>query len=213
MRFGGVILAAGQSSRMSFFKPLLPFGGQPAIKKAVLSLHGAGIGPLKVVTGFRAEELKPILRALPVTVLHNRNPKGDMFSSIVLGVSSFVEGEVQGVFVLPVDTPLVRSETVREIGRVFTPKSLVCIPSYKGKRGHPPLISMSLKKSLVNFCAEGGLRFFFKNLDPGDILSLPVNDPAVLLDMDTDEDYAVLLDYWASCLKAGEPSFDPHTFR
>jgi len=51
-----VILAAGYSSRMGFFKPLSMLDGRVALEWAVRSVTGAGIGDVVVVTGFRREE-------------------------------------------------------------------------------------------------------------------------------------------------------------
>ena len=63
---GALVLAAGYSSRMGRFKPLLPFGQSTVIESAIESLRTAGIGDITVVAGHRAKELQPLLNRLGV---------------------------------------------------------------------------------------------------------------------------------------------------
>lgn len=60
-KISGLILAAGFSSRMGRFKPLLPLGGSTATERAVKSLRDGGIEDVRVVVGWRTEELVPVL--------------------------------------------------------------------------------------------------------------------------------------------------------
>ncbi|MGB8261933.1 MAG: NTP transferase domain-containing protein [Terracidiphilus sp.] len=59
-RIGAIVLAAGYSSRMGRFKPLLPLNGSPAILAVLGLLRRAGIEQIVVVTGHRAEDLRPV---------------------------------------------------------------------------------------------------------------------------------------------------------
>ena len=63
-RYGAVILAAGLSSRMKDFKPLLPVDGQPAVAGLAETLHGAGIRDIVIVTGHRRPDLQEEIRRL-----------------------------------------------------------------------------------------------------------------------------------------------------
>lgn len=199
MAFGGIVLAAGFSSRMSGFKPLLPIGGQPAIVRAVCSLLEADVDCVRVVVGHRAPELLPVLRHLPVVVVENPHHASGMFSSVAAGVRSYGKDEVQGFFMLPADIPLVSPQTVRKVASALTPSTLVVYPVYKGKRGHPPLISSSLSEMVLGWNAAGGMRMLLRQVEedaPERITCVPVDDPAVLLDMDTPKDYRLILRYW-----------------
>ncbi len=65
MRTGAVMVAAGMSSRMKSFKPMLQLAGSTVIKTAISTLKSAKVAGIVVVTGNNAEELKsmsPILR-------------------------------------------------------------------------------------------------------------------------------------------------------
>ena len=54
---GAVLVAAGLSSRMGEFKPMLPFGDSTIALHMVTMLKRLGVSPLVVVTGYRAGEL------------------------------------------------------------------------------------------------------------------------------------------------------------
>ncbi len=60
--FGAVILAAGLSSRMGAFKPLLDVGGMPAAERIIKEAGSAGIGHMIMVTGYRRELLAPLVK-------------------------------------------------------------------------------------------------------------------------------------------------------
>lgn len=61
MKAAGLIAAAGLSSRMEDFKPLMELNGFPMIAMTVRSMRNAGIRNITVVTGFRGEEVRKVL--------------------------------------------------------------------------------------------------------------------------------------------------------
>jgi len=83
-----IVLAAGFSSRMGAFKPLLPFGERTVVAHVVANLRAAGLQRIHVVTGFEAENLAPELNRLGVTRAHNPDFAKGMFSSVRAGVAS-----------------------------------------------------------------------------------------------------------------------------
>ena len=58
----GLVLAAGLSTRMQAFKPLMPLRGKTLIENTIDSVFSSGAKQVVVVTGHRAEELEPLLR-------------------------------------------------------------------------------------------------------------------------------------------------------
>ena len=60
-RFGVVILAAGLSSRMKAFKPLLPVDGRTAIEGLIETSKAAGLTDITVVTGHERKQLAETL--------------------------------------------------------------------------------------------------------------------------------------------------------
>ena len=87
MKIAGIIAAAGLSSRMGEFKPLLLLGGEPILHREVELLLSCGVSPVLVVAGHRADEVKAALQHFPadrVRVLWNERYKDDMFLSVQL---------------------------------------------------------------------------------------------------------------------------------
>ena len=97
-RTGAVLAAAGLSSRMKDFKPMLPFGGSTIAGHIVTMLKDMGISPVIVVTGYRAEELEAHLSYAGVRFVRNeRYRETEMFDSVKLGLletaaTSWTEG-------------------------------------------------------------------------------------------------------------------------
>ena len=61
MTAGAIVTAAGRSSRMGDFKPLMKIGGISVAERVVMTLREAGIGEIVVITGRNAEELENCL--------------------------------------------------------------------------------------------------------------------------------------------------------
>lgn len=55
---GAVLVAAGLSSRMGAFKPMLPFGDSTIALNVVTMLRQLKVDPVVVVTGHQAESLE-----------------------------------------------------------------------------------------------------------------------------------------------------------
>ncbi len=187
-RISAIILAAGYSSRMREFKPLLSLGDSTVMERAVDLFRDAGIDDIRVVVGHRAEDLLPVLKCMQVRPVVNDRYREGMFSSIVAGVAS-LDDDVEAFFLLPVDIPLVRVETVSTLVRAFRNGTCgILYPVCKGKRGHPPLIAARYRDVILEWSGEGGLKpVLARNYD--DSCDLETDDEGILHDMDTPEDY------------------------
>ena len=186
-----VILAAGRSSRMGDFKPLLPFEGKPAIRFLVDKFIGAAIDRIIIVTGYRAEDIVKSLAGLEeISFIHNEDfETTDMFASVKLALAEARRSELDNILVSPVDLPLISRETVR---KVLAEPGEIIIPRHRGRDGHPVKISKVLLESLENYRGEGGLKgALYAHRE--NIVGLPVEDPFIDADMDTKEDYDSLI--------------------
>lgn len=194
-RVAAIILSAGYSSRMSDFKPLLKFGGKTALGHIIDTFHKADVMDIIVVTGHNSEKIQNSHGELRVNFVYNDNFSKGMYTSIVKGVVNLDEG-IGGFFIMPVDIPLVKDRTIIEIKEAFKRSEKGIIhPVFNGKRGHPPLISSYYKEKIMNNEGDGGLRKLLINYDT-DSLDIQVVDQAILLDMDTEEEYIKLLEYY-----------------
>ena len=112
-RTGAVIAAAGLSSRMGAFKPLLPFGEFSVAGHLVAMLKAEHADPIAVVTGFRGEELERELADSGVLLIRNEHYEtSEMMDSLRLGFGAIAELCDQ-ILVMPVDVPAVTGATVR----------------------------------------------------------------------------------------------------
>ncbi|MBQ4040159.1 MAG: NTP transferase domain-containing protein [Oscillospiraceae bacterium] len=153
MNYAGIITAAGLSSRMGDFKPLLEINGLPMIAHTVLSMQNAGLNPVCVVTGHRGDEIKDALSDFDVIFAENENyANSDMLSSIKLGLERIKNSD--GFFLLPGDMPLIPPQTFKAV--CFTEGDYI-IPTVKGKNAHPPLIKNACYDAILSFDGDGGL--------------------------------------------------------
>ena len=187
-RIVALILAAGYSSRMGDFKPLLSLEGEPVIARSIFSLREVGIKDIRVVVGFRAQELKQVLDKLEVESIFNENFDQGMFSSVLAGVRTF-DNNVEGFLLLPGDIPLVKSDTIKKLLEINESGSCsVIYPCYFGLRGHPPLITKKCFPRILAQDFSENLRSILKEFEK-DACMVETFDYGVLLDMDTPGEY------------------------
>ena len=186
-----LILAAGLSRRMGDFKPLLPLRGKTLIENSVESVLSGGAETVTVVTGYRADEVENVLRrSFGERVNFARNPdyaSTDMMRSIQIGAAALPD--CGAFFLLPGDMPVVAAGTFNQLlAAREREKAPVVFPTLDGYRKHPPLIDARLIPTIRTFDGDGGLRELWKRYE-NDILTVPVDDAGVWVDLDTPADY------------------------
>ena len=204
-RYGAVILAAGLSSRMNDFKPLLPVDGQPAVAGLAETLHSAGIRDIVIVTGHRREALRDEIRRLELTEIYNENYEQGMFTSIRTGLAKAGESfpDKRGYFLVPVDCPLITIRALRELMAAEDAPAgagRFCVPTFEGKKGHPLLIPAGRVEEIVTYDGPGGLKAV-TDARWDEMIRVPVPDEEILLDMDTPEGYQAIQDFVAHGFK------------
>src|SRR5689334_15142795 len=85
-----ILLAAGRSSRMGAFKPLLPFGNKTVIECCIDHLHDGGVEEIVVVLGHRADDIRQQVSG-KVRFALNPDPDSAMGASIAAGVLALPE--------------------------------------------------------------------------------------------------------------------------
>lgn len=193
-RVCGLILAAGASSRMGAFKPLLPLKNSTALEEAISRFQKAGIRDIKVVVGYKAGLITPILDRLNIQWVLNERYEESMLASVLAGVRGLGPG-VDAFFLLPVDVPLVKPKTIEMLREAFfSGDSMVVYPCFRGQRGHPPLIATTCVPEDLPKDYPGGLRAFLLQCEAG-ALDIEVVDEAILMDCDTPADYEKIKAY------------------
>lgn len=184
-----LIAAAGMSSRMKSFKPMLPIGVQSIIERQISTLRAAGCAPIVVVTGNCAENLKRHLAGSGVEFVHNgRYRDTGMLDSIKIGLR-YLTGRCDGVVFTPVDIPMFSTDTVTAILRG---SSGMAVPVCKDRSGHPIYIRGSMFPDILAYDGPDGLRGFQAS-HRKKLVWVRVDDPAILLDADRPEDYMAIL--------------------
>jgi len=206
-----IVLAAGLSTRMGAFKPLLRLGGKLLIQLVIEALERSGeVSSVVVVTGHQRELIEEAVSEMRVrTVFNAEYAKGEMLSSLQKGIGA-LPVEAHGFVLAFADQPAVEAETVGTLVRRFkeTGAPLV-IPEYLGKRGHPVVISTALVPAIRALPPEGTLRtVVHEHLARAEMVT--VNDASVLEDLDTPEDFIRLEKRWSV---GGNDSADGTTFK
>ena len=194
-RPGALITVAGLSSRMGEFKPLLPVGGVPLLEAGIRALRAGGVGPVYVVTGHRAADLRPLLARMDAVEIHNpRYAETDMFASVRLGLER-AAADCGRLFLMPGDVALFRAYSVHAMDEAQREHDAgLVIPTCRETPGHPVLLGRDCIAHVLRHDGSMGLRGALDRY-PGRRALLLLPDPGLLLDADTPEDYRRLLVY------------------
>lgn len=205
-----IILAAGYSSRMGDFKPLLKIGETTAIEYLIDTMAGCGIESVVAVTGYKREEVIHALKrsgkdhcGMSIYEVYNSKFEEGMFSSIKAGLK-YCEDKgilsdlnVNGVLIVPVDCPAVSESTIKcMIDRANTDEDkcpCFMVPAFKGKKGHPLYISKKIIPEIIAHNGLGGLKAIMDR--HSDLIKIPVEDEGAVMDMDTPEDYREITEF------------------
>ena len=191
MTVGAVITAAGMSSRMGDFKPMLNIGSISIAQRIVATLHQAGVNKIVVITGFQAQQLERHLANNGLIFLRNEEYETtQMFDSAKIGLS-YLKDKCDRILFTPVDIPLFTAMTVTEL--IESGAELAC-PVCEGKTGHPILIASSLVDRILADGGERGLQGAISRCG-AEMRLVPVDDAGTLHDADTPADYRALLSY------------------
>ena len=185
-----ILLAAGQSSRMGAFKPLLPFGNKTVIETCIDYLRHGGVETIVVVVGHRGDEVRAKLAAQPVSFAVNTDPGSEMGVSIAAGVRE-LPAKCEAVLIALSDHPAVPETVVKKVIDAWRKGARLVIPTWNGRGGHPVLVDLAFKFDLLNLGSSSGLRALFET-HRKDVKRLPVDSPYIARDMDTWDDYRTL---------------------
>ena len=190
-----VVAAAGFSSRMGRFKPLLPWKSGTVIESVAAALAGGGASPVYVVTGHRAEAIADQLESSPAEAVFNADYRQDeMLRSYQVGVEALCRADRQvcGTLLALGDQPHIPQGVIRQIiGRVHAEPGAVVVPSYMRRRGHPVYVPRWAFSELLGLTARKSLRDLLDSLAE-EIVYETVDSDCIRRDMDTPAEYESL---------------------
>jgi CTP:molybdopterin cytidylyltransferase MocA len=129
----GILLAAGQGSRIGQPKALIDVGGTPLAARGVALLHDGGASPVIMVTGASAVDLPGVI------TVHNPDWPTGMGSSLRAGLAT-VPGQCSAAVIALVDQPLVGPESVRRLIAAHQAGASVAVAAYAGRPRNPVLL-------------------------------------------------------------------------
>ena len=174
-------------------KQLLPFRGKSILECVVDSALASALDRVIVVLGHQAGAIEPLLKGREVTVVRNPSYAGGQSSSLNAGLAE-IDGETEAVLFLLGDQPLVTPEIIDRILAAYAASpSPIVIPVCAGKRGNPVLFSRETFSRMKALNEDCGARPLFDEFAQR-ILRVAVDDPAILTDIDTEDDYRRLLE-------------------
>lgn len=188
----GIILAAGQSSRMGAFKPLLPFGPSTVIETGIQNFRRGGVAHIIVVVGqdSRAQALRTKLKQADVIFAVNPDSESEMAASIACGVRALPES-IKAVVINPVDHAAVPPAVIALLIDEWKTGGRLIKPTWNNLGGHPVLIDMIFRQDLLVLDSQAGLKGFLGR-HQSLVRRLPVKSNLIARDMDTWDDYRSL---------------------
>jgi molybdenum cofactor cytidylyltransferase len=197
MAIAGIILAAGESSRMGRDKALLPW--PPGSAGSAKTLLSAAIHALSehsdlviVVAGANHANLQPVVWACGASLVRNPAPEMGQFSSLQTGLHDILGRGWDNALVTLVDRPPPKRETLAALARAFEDRghdTWAVVPEFEGKHGHPILISREMIEGFLKAPPTSNAREV-EHSHHLHVRYLAVEDPAVTMNMNTPEDYA-----------------------
>ena len=194
-----ILLAAGESSRMGRLKALLSWRGQPLLRHQVSALLDGGAARVVVVLGHRAEELCPLLEDLDGVdwVINPDYPQGKT-TSIKAGLSTLDRQMADEILLLNVDQPRSAADIAQILRKHRAEGYAITIPTCGGKGGHPIVLSARLLDELLAIDEETqGVKAVVQRR-PEAVLRFPLENPEILLDLNTPEQYRQAVSTYAS---------------
>jgi CTP:molybdopterin cytidylyltransferase MocA len=194
----GIVLAAGQSTRMGQPKALLlcPPAGRTFVTQIVHTLREGGLTTIAVVGRVNDHDLRREVGAAAPAVSYVENPSPELgqLSSLLAGIAFAEARAAAGVLVVPVDMPLIRPATVRTVLDTFrATDEPVLRATYHDRHGHPVIFRADVFPVLRSADLAAGAREVLHQ-DPSRVRNLEVDDPGVLRDFDWPAEYRGLVD-------------------
>ncbi len=213
--FCGVILAAGESSRMGRDQALLPWPPLPpgsalggTFLSAAIQLFSPHVDLVLVVTGKNEAALAPVVYANGASLVVNPDavnpdvvnpdPSRGQFSSLRVGLQEVLSRGRDAAMVALVDRPPVRMGTLDSLEAAFEHAAIkrkwAVVPEYQGTRGYPILVGREMMEAFLK-APETSNAPDVERAHQNEIEYVPVDDPLVAMRVDTPEQYASLTPY------------------
>ncbi|MET9498656.1 nucleotidyltransferase family protein [Streptomyces sp. NPDC006552] len=185
----GLLLAAGGGRRLGGRpKALLPHRGRPLVEHAVRMLREGGCGPLHVVLGAAADDVRARAGLKECVIVENPAWRSGMGASLRAGLDSLAGTGARAALVLLVDQPGIGAAAVARVRAAYRSPASLAAAAYDGERGHPVLFGRDHWAGIAA-SADGdrGARAYLKE-HAAAVELVECGDIAEAYDIDTEED-------------------------
>jgi CTP:molybdopterin cytidylyltransferase MocA len=183
IRIAGILLAAGDGSRLGQPKATVELAGATLAERGVELLRDGGTDPVIVVTGAVPVKLPGVVS------VHNPDWPTGMGSSLAAGLRAVEAGAAAAVIALA-DQPLVGAEAVRRLVAAHANGATVVVAAYGGKPRNPVLIERVHWPAVIELATgDAGARRFLR-AHPELVTLVECGDTGSPADIDTPEDLA-----------------------
>ena len=194
-----MILAAGESSRMGRDKALLPWppeaGATGTLLSAAIQLFDPFVDIVLVVAGKNQEDVASVVYANGASLVVNPDPQRGQFSSLQAGLHEVLNRGRDAAVITLVDRPPVSPATIQILSDAFDGALLgsqwAVVPEYQGKHGHPIFVGREMMEAFLRAPATSSARDV-EHAHLEKISYVSVDDPLVVTNIDTPEQYAEL---------------------
>jgi molybdenum cofactor cytidylyltransferase len=115
-----------------------------------------------------------------------------MGSSLVAGLKAVRAAEIDGIWLTFCDMPHLKPKTLLDLYRhVLENPDKIVLPEFEGRRGHPAYLPSDLIEELMQVHGDMGARTVVRAHEDR-LLLCPVDDRAVLEDLDREEIYELV---------------------
>lgn len=193
-RLGGVLLAAGEASRMGQPKQLLVWNGKTLLEHAIETAQSCTNAGVVVVTGAYTAPLEAVIRRYPqVKIAWNANWSEGMATSIRCGVEALLRSDsnLDAILIMLVDQPLIQVQQIKQLITSFEQhKPSYVAAFYEGKAGVPALFSKNIFADLCRLKGQSGAKALFLQ---SDLTGVKIPMPEAACDVDTPEEWEQFL--------------------
>ena len=192
-----IVLAAGESSRMGRPKPLLPLNGSTFLGHLLEEIGASRVSRTVVVLGHHPGVVLQAMPEVGTMAIVNEQYQLGQLSSLHAGLRAVGDGP-DAVLMFLADHPFIPRTVIDAliIAHQRTHRPIV-VPTYGGGRGHPTLFARPLYAELLAAPLDEGARVVVR-AHAKEVLELVVDEPGILADVDTPEQYEQWLGYWRS---------------
>jgi len=173
---------------MRYPKALLEIGNETFAACIARKAREAGIQSIFLITGPDHEAI--VKHSAPeIVCIRNDDFRKGQISSLQKGIRSLT-ADTDAVMVWPVDQPLIQSDTARRLIDSYERESReLTIPIYQQRKGHPVIYGKQAMQSALGLGSQQTAKQL-QSMYSNNLVLMEVEDPAILIDIDTPGDYA-----------------------